>query len=277
MQLIVLHIDTIAMKSTEPGFGCRRMNHSQLTNHFLFQMVWSSQVTELGSMRLPTGVPRLLIVGVGRGREDSQLVAIREAAKRISLPVTQVGPLVMLQLTIISNSRRWTRLRRSTPRTGGMVTTSSYWTHGPAITMIQTPSQSKRTIKPTWWAGFFTCPCCRTIRQCTGGEYAVIVGIVRRNLLEKEELSVTPHLNAGMDRIVGESMSRAFWTNELLQLVRGPVNTAFRLRATQSLFSALDNCRDIVQITDSSHKVILLSRIISLLFDSNKSLIQDNE
>ena len=106
MQLIVLHIDTIAMKSTEPGFGCRRMNHSQLTNHFLFQMVWSSQVTELGSMRLPTGVPRLLIVGVGRGREDSQLVAIREAAKRISLPVTQVGPLVMLQHTIISNYRR---------------------------------------------------------------------------------------------------------------------------------------------------------------------------
>jgi hypothetical protein len=55
-------------------------------------------VTELGSMRLPTGVPRLLIVGVGRGREDSQLVAIREAAKRISLPVTQVGTLVMFEL-----------------------------------------------------------------------------------------------------------------------------------------------------------------------------------
>ena len=53
-------------------------------------MVWSSQVTELGSMRLPTGLPRLLIAGVGRGREDSQLVAIKEAAKRISLPVTQV-------------------------------------------------------------------------------------------------------------------------------------------------------------------------------------------
>ena len=123
--------------------------------------------------------------------------------------------------------------------------------------MIRTPSQSnfpELNIK----YGFIILNY-RTIRQCTGGEYAVIVGIVRRNLLEKEELSVTPHLNAGMDRIVGESMSRAFWTNELLQLVRGPVNTAFRLRATQSLFSALDNCRDIVQITDSNHKVDLHS------------------
>jgi len=95
----------------------------------------------------------------------------------------------------------------------------------------------------------------KAIRQSTGGEYAVIVGIVRRHLLDKEELLVLPHLNNGMDRIVCESVSRVGWTNELLQLVRGPVTTAFRLRHTQSLFTALDNVRDIVQVTDSDHKV----------------------
>ena len=58
-----------------------------------------------------------------------------------------------------------------------------------------------------------------------------------------------------MIRIVCESVSRVGWTNELLQLVRGPVTSAFRLRHTQSLFTALDNVRDIVQITDSEHKV----------------------
>jgi len=184
------------------------------------QMVWSSQVTDLGSMRLPTGLPRLLIAGVGRGREDSQLVAIREAAKRISLPVTQVNT------TEEANS--------------------TYRRNGHHLIILET--RTSHNYDPE--------SITKAIRQCTGGEYAIIVGIVRRNLLEKEELSVTPHLNAGMDRIVGESMSRAFWTNELLQLVRGPVNTSFRLRATQSLFSALDNCRDIVQITDNSHKVM---------------------
>jgi len=183
------------------------------------QMVWSSQVTELGSMRLSTSVPRLLVVGVGRGREDSQLVAIKEAAKRISLPVTQVN---------------------TTEEAGG-----EYRKNGHHLVILDTrPSIHYDPDSVT-----------KAIRQCNGGEYAVIVGVVRRNLLEKEELSVTPHLNSGMDRIVGDSVSRAFWTNELLQLVRGPVKTAFRLRATQSLFSALDNCRDIVQITDSSHKV----------------------
>ena len=55
-------------------------------------------MTELGSMRLPTGLPRLLVVGVGRGREDSQLVAIREAAKRIALPVTVVSTIPLLYI-----------------------------------------------------------------------------------------------------------------------------------------------------------------------------------
>lgn len=210
--------DNISYPSIQEGDG--GLDQAKLdSGDVINQMVWSSQVTELGSMRLPTGVPRLLIVGVGRGREDSQLVAIREAAKRISLPVTQVNT------TEEANS--------------------AYRRNGHHLIILDT--RTSHNYDPDLIT--------KTIRQCTGGEYAVIVGIVRRNLLEKEELSVTPHLNAGMDRIVGESMSRAFWTNELLQLVRGPVNTAFRLRATQSLFSALDNCRDIVQITDSSHKV----------------------
>jgi len=210
--------DNISYPSIQEGDG--GLDQAKLdSGDVINQMVWSSQVTELGSMRLPTGVPRLLVVGVGRGREDSQLVAIREAAKRISLPVTQVNT------TEEANC--------------------AYRRNGHHLIILDT--RTSHNYDPDLIT--------KTIRQCTGGEYAVIVGIVRRNLLEKEELSVTPHLNAGMDRIVGESMSRAFWTNELLQLVRGPVNTAFRLRATQSLFSALDNCRDIVQITDSSHKV----------------------
>lgn len=204
-----------SVQEGEGGLANDKLDSGDLVN----QMVWSTQLTELGSMRLSTPVPRLLVVGVGRGREDSQLTAIKEAARRISLPVTQVN---------------------TTEDASG-----EYRRTGHHLVILDTrPAQSYDPYTIT-----------RTIRQCNGGEYAVIVGVVRRNLLEKEELCVTPHLDAGMDRIVGESVSRAFWTNELQQLIRGPVNTAFRLRATQSLFSALDNCRDIVQITDSSHKV----------------------
>ena len=52
-----------------------------------------------------------------------------------------------------------------------------------------------------------------------------------------------------------ESSSRPFWTNEIIQLVQGPVKTAARLRAAHGLFSALENCTDIVQMTDKKHKV----------------------
>jgi len=183
------------------------------------QMVWTGQMTELGSMRLSSLSPKLLVVGIGRGREDAQLAAIREAAKRISLPLTQVN----------------------TTEEGG----AAYRKNGHQLVILDT--RSNHNYDPDTVT--------KTIRQCTGGEYAVIVGVVRRNLLDKDELGVTPHLNTGMDRVVGESPSRAFWTNELVQLVRGPVRAATQLRATQSLFSALDNCRDIVQITDSHHKV----------------------
>ena len=74
----------------------------------------------------------------------------------------------------------------------------------------------------------------RAIRQCTGGENTIIVGIVKQSLLEKEELSVINHLNAGLDKLVMESSLRAFWTNEIIQLVQGPVKTACRSDLSKS-------------------------------------------
>lgn len=76
--------------------------------------------------------------------------------------------------------------------------------------------------------GFHTKTFFRAIRQCYGGENTVIVGIVKQNLLEKDELSVINHLNAGLDKLVMDSTSRPFWTNEIIQLVQGPVKTAAR-------------------------------------------------
>ena len=68
----------------------------------------------------------------------------------------------------------------------------------------------------------------RSIRQCNGGEHTVIVGMVKLSVLEKEDMSVTAHLNAGFDKLVPDINSRVFWTNELLQLIQGPVKSACR-------------------------------------------------
>ena len=68
----------------------------------------------------------------------------------------------------------------------------------------------------------------RSIRQCNGGEHTVIVGILKQSYLEKEELSVISHLNAGIDKLLPDINSRAYWSNEIVQLVHGPVKSASR-------------------------------------------------
>jgi len=200
------------------------------------QMVWPGSCTDLGPMQLPACQASLLVAGVGRGREESSmLTAIKEAARRINLPCSSVAT------TEEANS--------------------SYRTGRHYLILLETrPSHDYDPASVT-----------KAIRQSTGGEYAVIVGIVRRHLLDKEELLVLPHLNNGMDRIVCESVSRVGWTNELLQLVRGPVTTAFRLRHTQSLFTALDNVRDIVQVTDSDHKVTWVNQAAEKVLGFSRS------
>ena len=56
----------------------------------------------------------------------------------------------------------------------------------------------------------------------------MIVGIVKQSLLEKDELSVINYLSAGVDRVLPDINSRAYWANELAQLISGPVKTAAR-------------------------------------------------
>ena len=56
----------------------------------------------------------------------------------------------------------------------------------------------------------------------------MIVGVAKLSVLEKEDMSVTAHLNAGFDKLVPDINSRVFWTNELLQLIQGPVKSACR-------------------------------------------------
>ena len=56
----------------------------------------------------------------------------------------------------------------------------------------------------------------------------MIVGIVKQSFLEKDELSVISHLNAGIDKLVPDVNSRAYWCNELIQLIHGPVKSACR-------------------------------------------------
>jgi hypothetical protein len=50
-------------------------------------------------------------------------------------------------------------------------------------------------------------------------------------------------------QVIFDSGSRGYWLNELFLLLNSDVDTCLRLQCADTLFTALDNCRDIVQVS----------------------------
>lgn len=53
-----------------------------------------------------------------------------------------------------------------------------------------------------------------------------------------------------------DSGSRGYWLNELATIIHSDVEASLRLQCADLLLTALDNCHDAVQVTDSEDRVI---------------------
>uniref|UniRef100_A0AAZ3PNN7 Phosphodiesterase n=1 Tax=Oncorhynchus tshawytscha TaxID=74940 RepID=A0AAZ3PNN7_ONCTS len=73
--------------------------------------------------------------------------------------------------------------------------------------------------------------------------------------LDQEEPSVRPLLCAGFSRRYEENISVSACYNELLQIEHGEVRCQFKLRACNSVFTALDHCQEAVEITSEDHVI----------------------
>jgi PAS domain-containing protein len=96
----------------------------------------------------------------------------------------------------------------------------------------------------------------RSVRHGAHGDNVVLVGIVKKSMMEREELVVSSFLQAGFNRLLLDSGSRGYWLNELAITIHTDVEASLRLRCAGLLLTALDNCRDVVQVTDSHDRVI---------------------
>uniref|UniRef100_A0A3P9M9P0 Phosphodiesterase n=1 Tax=Oryzias latipes TaxID=8090 RepID=A0A3P9M9P0_ORYLA len=94
---------------------------------------------------------------------------------------------------------------------------------------------------------------CRMIRATKPSENTVILAVVPQKLPEQEEPSVLPLLCAGFSRRFVENSSVAACYNELLQIEHGEVRCQFKLRACNSVFTALEHCQEAVEITSEDH------------------------
>ena len=76
------------------------------------------------------------------------------------------------------------------------------------------------------------------------------------SLMEREELVVESYLQAGFNRILVDSGSRGYWLNELAMIIHTEVEATLRLKCADLLLTALDHCRDAIQVTDRQDRVI---------------------
>uniref|UniRef100_A0A3P8W6A7 Phosphodiesterase n=1 Tax=Cynoglossus semilaevis TaxID=244447 RepID=A0A3P8W6A7_CYNSE len=94
---------------------------------------------------------------------------------------------------------------------------------------------------------------CRLIRATKPSENTVILAVVSPTSPDQEEPSVLPILCAGFNRRFVENSSVSACYNELIQLEHGEVRCQFKLRACNSVFTALDHCQEAVEITSEDH------------------------
>ncbi|KAM9138902.1 high affinity cAMP-specific and IBMX-insensitive 3',5'-cyclic phosphodiesterase 8B isoform 8-T8 [Pangshura tecta] len=98
---------------------------------------------------------------------------------------------------------------------------------------------------------------CRSIRATKPSEHTVILAVVPCISADQEETSVLPLLHVGFDRIFMENSSIIACYNELIQIEHGEVRSQFKLRACNSVFTALDHCHEAIEITSEDHVIQL--------------------
>ncbi|XP_026116638.1 high affinity cAMP-specific and IBMX-insensitive 3',5'-cyclic phosphodiesterase 8B-like isoform X1 [Carassius auratus] len=96
---------------------------------------------------------------------------------------------------------------------------------------------------------------CRMIRATKPSEQAVILAVMPQTPSDQEEPSVLPLLSAGFSRRYLENSSVSVCYNELIQLEHGEVRAQFKLRACNSLFTALEQCQEAVEISSEDHVI----------------------
>uniref|UniRef100_A0A7N8WTD3 Phosphodiesterase n=1 Tax=Mastacembelus armatus TaxID=205130 RepID=A0A7N8WTD3_9TELE len=94
---------------------------------------------------------------------------------------------------------------------------------------------------------------CRSIRATKPSENTVILAILPQKPPDQDEPSVLPLLCAGFSRRFVENSSVSACYNELIQIEHGEVRCQFKLRACNSVFTALEHCQEAVEITSEDH------------------------
>uniref|UniRef100_A0A8C8VID0 Phosphodiesterase n=1 Tax=Pelusios castaneus TaxID=367368 RepID=A0A8C8VID0_9SAUR len=118
---------------------------------------------------------------------------------------------------------------------------------------------------------------CRSIRATKPSEHTVILAVVPRISADQEETSVLPLLHMGFDRRFMENSSIIACYNELIQIEHGEVRSQFKLRACNSLFTALDHCHEAIEITSEDHVIQYVNPAFERMMGYHKGELMGKE
>lgn len=97
------------------------------------------------------------------------------------------------------------------------------------------------------------------LKALKSSTHGVIIAFVSKSFATKEG-AITSVLQKGFNRWLIESTNEGHVMNELQLLLNADVTTALHLKATDTLFAAVDECKDIVEITDTNFHVLYVNK-----------------
>ncbi|XP_050527670.1 high affinity cAMP-specific and IBMX-insensitive 3',5'-cyclic phosphodiesterase 8-like [Daktulosphaira vitifoliae] len=109
----------------------------------------------------------------------------------------------------------------------------------------------------------------KSLRSNKRNSYVVLVALVRKSFVEKNESDVTLLLTSGFNKIMIESCNKNTWIKELNQLERDDVAVRSVLAQQDAILAAMDKTKDIVIITDLKHNIQYMNKSGSSIMGYN--------
>jgi len=97
----------------------------------------------------------------------------------------------------------------------------------------------------------------KTLRNTSESQHVVLVAVVKRCFVEKEDIVVGTLISSGFNRIMFDVGSRGYWLNELSLLLSNELEISTKMGVFETLLTSLDHCSDAVQIVDNVNETVV--------------------
>ncbi|XP_025191871.1 high affinity cAMP-specific and IBMX-insensitive 3',5'-cyclic phosphodiesterase 8-like isoform X3 [Melanaphis sacchari] len=105
----------------------------------------------------------------------------------------------------------------------------------------------------------------RSLRSIRKNAHVVLVALVRKSLVLRNEKDVTSILTSGFNKIIVETCNKNVWIKELQQLEKEDVAMRSILAQQDAVLAALDKTKDLVIITDLKHNIQYMNKSGSVI------------